>query len=302
LEFHLMATKYPAALDDSSNLPNPAAGNATNSPSHASQHGNVNDAVKAIETKVGTGASVPAVNTLLVGTGAGTSSWSQLTSAQLAAILTDETGSGSAVFANTPVLITPKIDTIQENTLNNGVTVGGVNLKSGALNTANSVPSAAIQTSAVGNTQLAVGVPVQIVSTNFSAVATGTTQIPLDDTIPQITEGDQYMTQTITPKSATNRLSIEMTLSIYASIAEYVTAAIFQDTTANAVAATVQYQLANMNLKLTYDMLAGAVTPTTFRLRAGLASPGTLTFNGRAGARLYGGISLSNMKITEYKA
>jgi hypothetical protein len=155
-----MATKYPAALDDNTNLPNPAAGNFQNNPDHASQHGNANDAIKALETKAGTGASAPTANTLLVGTGAGTSSWSQLTSAQLLAILTDETGTGSAVFANTPVLITPKVDTINENTPGNGVTVSGVNLKSGVITgsgaglTTNTVPGAAVVNSSVDGTKI----------------------------------------------------------------------------------------------------------------------------------------------------
>ena len=150
-----MATKYPVATDDNTTLPNPAANNNTNSPSHASQHGNVNDAVKAIENKLGSGASVPAAGTLMIGTGAGTSAWSQLTSAQLAAVLSDETGSGSLVFANTPVLITPKIDTIQESTTNNGVTVGGVNLKAGVITTSSAIPTAALQALSVTYPKLA---------------------------------------------------------------------------------------------------------------------------------------------------
>lgn len=128
-----MATNFPTSKDDNTTLPNPAGTNTQNNPDHAAQHANENDAIKAIETKVGTGNTAPAANTLLFGTGAGTSAWQQLTSAQLAASLTDETGTGAAVFANTPVLITPKVDTINENTPGNGVTVSGVSLKSGAI-------------------------------------------------------------------------------------------------------------------------------------------------------------------------
>lgn len=141
---------FPVTLDTGSSLPNPSTSNNTNNPSHAGLHGLENAAIIAAETKLGTGASTPASNTLLIGTGTGTSAWSALTSSQLAAILSDETGTGSAVFANTPVLVTPKVDTINENTGGNGVTVGGVNLKSGVISTAG----------AVGTTSLASGIQV----------------------------------------------------------------------------------------------------------------------------------------------
>lgn len=126
-----MSSKFPTAVDDAVSLPDPSAANATNSPSHAGLHDNTNSAIKAIEAKLGTGTSVPAANTILFGTGAGTSAFQTLTSAQLASVLTDETGTGANVFANSPTLITPKVDTIGESTPGNGVTVGGVGLKTG---------------------------------------------------------------------------------------------------------------------------------------------------------------------------
>jgi hypothetical protein len=45
-----MATNFPTSLDS---LTNPAAGDSLSSPSHAGQHANVNDAVEALEAKVG---------------------------------------------------------------------------------------------------------------------------------------------------------------------------------------------------------------------------------------------------------
>lgn len=150
-----MATNFPASVDDGTTLPNPTATSKTNNPSLSSGQSNQNDAIKAIETKVGTGSSTPASNTLLRGTGAGTSSWSSLTSSQLAASISDETGTGSAVFATTPTLVTPKVDTINESTSSNGTTIGGVNIKSGALNTSNSVVTANITDNAVTASKLA---------------------------------------------------------------------------------------------------------------------------------------------------
>lgn len=172
-----MATNFPASLDTVTQLPNPAVGNNTNSPSHASLHGNENGAIIAIEGKVGIGATTPAANQLLFGTGTGTSAWQGLTSAQLASILSDETGSGSAVFATTPTLVTPKVDTINENTPGNGTTIGGVNIKSGALNTNNSVVTANITNGAVTANKLATGAATAYVATAESLNTTGYTDL-----------------------------------------------------------------------------------------------------------------------------
>lgn len=65
--------------------------------------------ITALGTKLGTGASTPTANTVLFGTGVGTSAWQGLTSAQMASIVSDETGSGSLVFANSPTIATPTI-------------------------------------------------------------------------------------------------------------------------------------------------------------------------------------------------
>ena len=53
---------------------------------------------------------------------------------------------------------------------------------------------------------------VQVVNVMDGALATGTTVMPTDDTIPQITEGDEYMSLAITPKNALNILVIEANL------------------------------------------------------------------------------------------
>lgn len=49
-----MATNFPTSLDS---FTNPASGNFLNSPDHASEHANANDAIAALETKVGIASS-----------------------------------------------------------------------------------------------------------------------------------------------------------------------------------------------------------------------------------------------------
>lgn len=71
-----MATNFPTSKDDNTTLPNPTSGSYTNSPSHAGLHDNANDAIKAIETKLGTGSSTPGGSgQLFVSNSAGVSAW-----------------------------------------------------------------------------------------------------------------------------------------------------------------------------------------------------------------------------------
>lgn len=199
-------------------------------------------------------------------------------------------------------------DTIEAADINNpinqlaAVINGGIdtnNITDGGIATAD------LADGSVTSAKVPTGTPVQMVATNYSAVATGTTVIPNDDTIPQNTEGDQFMSQGITPKSATNRLFIEAELSLAISSNGQRIAALFQDTTANALAAKSTY-VGNFAdpviLRLTHDMVAGTTSATTFKVRAGSEAAGTWTFNGSAGARKFGGVTLSTIKITEYKA
>lgn len=296
-----MATNFPTSADNGTTLPDPTAVSKTNSPSHSSLHANTNAAIKAIEAKVGTGASTPTANTFLFGTGAGTSAWTQATSAQVAAAVSDETGSGPLVFANTPTLVTPKVDTINEATGGNGVTVAGLNVKSGVIQSV----STALGTSTVVNANLATGVSVQTVSSLSSAVATGTTTIPLDDTIPQISEGTEFITCAITPKSTTNVLRIDVSIFASISTAVNIIGALFQDATTNALAVGQSFQstvTAPAPVVFSYTMTAATVSSTTFRVRLGGSGAGTITFNGQSTARLFGAITKSSIVITEYKA
>jgi hypothetical protein len=142
--------------------------------------------------------------------------------------------------------------------------------------------------------------------TSTGTVATGTTTIPGDNTIPQITEGDQYLSRNIAPSSASSILEIEVYISMLASsVANGIAVALFQDSTANALAAahastSVAGFAANITLK--HIMLAGTSASTTFSVRIGGNAAGTITFNGSAGAQFYGGVLASKIIVREIAA
>lgn len=188
--------------------------------------------------------------------------------------------------------------------------IAAANLATGAVTTAKIADDAVtvdkIADSAVGNAQVASGVAVQAVSSLYSAVATGTTTIPLDDSIPQNTEGTEFMTCSITPKSTTNLLVITVNLYVSLSVTSAdIIAALFQDTTANALSAIESYIGAISSpepLTMVYTMTAGTTSSTTFKVRVGGNSASTVTFNGASGSRRFGAIPKSAIVITEYKA
>lgn len=151
------------------------------------------------------------------------------------------------------------------------------------------------------------GQVVQEVGNGTGAVATGTTTLPYDDTIPQNTEGDQYMTQAVTPSSAANVLDIaHVGHYAHSSTTNAMAAALFQDSTAGALAAVAVAKDDNadsrVQVALRHRLLAGTASSTTFKIRAGNPNAGTTTFNGASAARLFGGVLASRLDVAEIMA
>lgn len=190
-------------------------------------------------------------------------------------------------------------DAIGEYSAGSGVTIDGVLLKDSKMN------GSYLTTDSVGFAQVANGACVQLAYTSSAALATGTTQIPSDDTIPQNTEGDEYMTLAITPLDTSHILVIEITALVANSAAVQLIGALFQDTTAGALAVASERNTAageNNMLRITHIMTAGTTSSTTFKFRAGGSAAGTTSFNGSAGARLFSTTPKSSIVIREYKA
>lgn len=146
------------------------------------------------------------------------------------------------------------------------------------------------------------GYTIQTVNTQTGAVATGSTTVPFDDTIPQKTEGDQYMSLTITPTNAANKLKIDVVVVGSDSGGGQLTAMLFQDDASDALAATSVYDDTGNYFSLitfTHYMTAATTSATTFKVRAGSNSTGTFTFNGIGSARKYGGVAASSITGTE---
>lgn len=134
-----MATNFPTSKDDGTSLPYPAAGNYTNSPSNAGIQDNQNDAIIAIETKLGTGASVPANNKFLVGTGAGTSGWANTVPAGTV-VGTSDSQTLTNKTLTSPIINSPNItnatitaDALAGYTVSNTGSIYGIGVATGSI-------------------------------------------------------------------------------------------------------------------------------------------------------------------------
>lgn len=146
------------------------------------------------------------------------------------------------------------------------------------------------------------GTPVQIQTSVTSTYSTGANATPaFDNTIPQITEGDQVLTVSIAPTSASNILAIAAKAAAACTVAADLSLSVFQTGTNDAlgaVASAVDVASLTTTLSVEVSKVANFTTSTAITGRIG-NSAGTYYFNGKAAAQLWGGVSNSYIQVTE---
>lgn len=145
-----------------------------------------------------------------------------------------------------------------------------------------------------------------------------TTNIPLDDTIPQNTEGTEILNVSITPSSVTNRVRATFTgyISGGPSVEQHAIAALFKDSVASALAATATklsdtsntYSVCNGNatshiastrqIQLVFEHVPGVTSAVAYKIRVG-GSGGTVRMNGSSTARYFGGVASATLVLEE---
>ena len=148
---------------------------------------------------------------------------------------------------------------------------------------------------------------IQVVNnTDGSTITNCNTVIPWDNTIPQNTEGVEVITQAITPTDASNILLIEWKINAVGNAGNVIISALFQDSTADAIAVTAQSAGTTGHHKIingSHYMVAGTTSSTTFKLRIGPHSAMSIYTNAdSAGTGRFGGMCNSFLRITEIKA
>lgn len=141
----------------------------------------------------------------------------------------------------------------------------------------------------------------QVVTATYSGATSSTTAMPSDDTIPQNTEGEETITATITPKKTTNKLVIEFSGWTFKDTSGTAVFALFQDSTADALAVTIASFDAAFAVPviLKHIMDAGTTSATTFKIRYGSPTGAAVRVNSNNTGRLFGGISAIRLTITE---
>lgn len=140
-------------------------------------------------------------------------------------------------------------------------------------------------------------------SAALNTVATGTTVVPLDDTVPDSgSDGDLYLTLAGPSRIAEqNPIDVSASIQLSSSVAtDGMTAYITGEGTALQVAAG-HIVAAGDVVQLTPAALvlsSGGATPA-FGVQAGGSAAGTTTVNGRAGVRTYGGAMASTLTKRE---
>lgn len=132
----------------------------------------------------------------------------------------------------------------------------------------------------------------------------GTTAIPADNTFPQKTEGDQYLSLTFSPArtASTIRIEVQAMLSTTAAT-DIITGALFLPSFNDAIAAVpVTTTTANqlVQLSIVAFLTLGSTSSTTVTFRAGTSNSGTIRLNGKSGGLILGGSISSYISMVEY--
>lgn len=137
----------------------------------------------------------------------------------------------------------------------------------------------------------------------YTTYTTYTTVLPLDNTIPQNTEGTEIITRAFTPVSASSRIRITFHAMGSTDIAGAWSAALFVDSTADALAATTCFITSanNVNdLTLVHEEASSSTSARTYKIRVGPVTGVTMALNGSpGGGRFFGGVSKATLVIEE---
>ena len=151
---------------------------------------------------------------------------------------------------------------------------------------------------------------VQLVRTNITALTGCNTRVPAFDAsivasldyLPQITDGDQILTATITPKFASSNIFIEVHTN--ANHAGYPTyfgiVSLFNTASTNSLASNVALVGEFANMVLLHQEAAASTAARTYTVRIGPSlSQTTMYINGLSGLPFYGGTMECTLTVYE---
>jgi hypothetical protein len=144
----------------------------------------------------------------------------------------------------------------------------------------------------------------QIVNSATSVLSTYTTvtaTIPVNNTIPVITQGTEIISVTITPKNTTDRLRVRFNMVGSPGAADNPIVLAFLNSTTNAIAAAA-FTASSAFLTaypLVTEFVPGSTSPQTIHIRVGTGSGASLFINGNAGGQIFGGVMQTTLLVEE---
>jgi hypothetical protein len=143
---------------------------------------------------------------------------------------------------------------------------------------------------------------VQVVRSVTNTSGSTSTTIPWDNTKPQSSEGAAFLSRTIIPTRAVNKLKVKGFISfVDAQGTAVCSMALFRDAGADAIAvgSIVTYATSiGAQINIAYEVIAGVTSETTFASRVGPHS-GTMYWLRAAGLYVYDGIFEAFLEVTE---
>ncbi len=145
------------------------------------------------------------------------------------------------------------------------------------------------------------GTVLQTVYAEYSANVDVAGAIPWDDTIPQITEGTQIFSQSITPSSTANKILISVNGFVSGGNNQTLLS-IFAGVSADAIYATANLW-ANViqGFSAQYIHSPATILPVTYSVRIGPDGAATIRLNGTTIGRKFGGVSKTTLIMQEIK-
>lgn len=139
-------------------------------------------------------------------------------------------------------------------------------------------------------------------STNASITGAGSI-IPVDDTIPLVTEGAQIISVSLTPKTTTNKLRVWfLGQATAATVANIMTALFVGSTCIDAQYIQPAAADAALDIGMVAEFSPASVAAQTIQVRIGIQIAATVVrLNGTSAARLFGGASNATLIVEEIK-
>ena len=182
-----------------------------------------------------------------------------------------------------------------------------VNGTTAATVTSTGLTTASLQNAAVTGAKLQNGVTLQTVYAQTATSQYIDTVMPVDNTKPQNTEGEEVITASITPSSNTNKVLVEALINGTQENGGggTIIVALFKDANASAIA-TIHHSFGagfGGQLHLVFQDSPATTSSVTYKIRAGYSvGQGGFFINSIQGGGAYDGTMISCLNLTEIKA